>query len=116
MHKLTVNRIKLGLALITLVFTGTALAKTHEVDQLDRSFKIDGEKVSVINIKVGDQITFLNKDTVFHNIFSMSDINKFNFGAYGKGGSKTVAFNRAGKGSVECAIHPRMVLEVNVEK
>jgi len=108
--------LKLCLVLPGLALSSNVLAKTHEVDQANRSFEINGKKVEIINIDVGDKIKFVNKDSVFHNIFSMSDISKFNFGAYGNGESKSVQFSTPGKSTVECAIHPRMVLEVNVAK
>lgn len=97
-------------------FAGNAFANTHTVDQANKNFQMNGKTVAKLNVQVGDKITFVNKDTVFHNIFSMSDITKFNFGAFGNGESKSVVFEKAGKSVIECAIHPRMVLEVDISK
>ena len=110
------NKYLMTITIVLSLFGTSVFAKTHTVDQVDRSFKIKGNTVSAININVGDKIIFANKDSVFHNIFSMSDISKFNFGAFGNGESKSIVFSKAGKSTVECAIHPRMVLEVNVSK
>lgn len=76
----------------------------------------EGKKVSTAQINVGDKITFKNIDSVFHNIYSMSEINKFNLGAYDGGKSETVAFNKAGIAKVKCAIHPRMIIDIEVSK
>jgi len=103
------------LLVMFVMFANNVLAKSQTVDQANKSFQINGKVVEMINIDVGDKVTFVNKDTVFHNIFSMSDITKFNFGAFGNGESRSYVFNKAGKATVECAIHPRMVLEVNVQ-
>lgn len=110
------NPLKMIIIVALLAIASNALAKTHTVEQANKSFQINGKTVAKLNVQLGDKINFVNKDTVYHNIFSMSKITKFNFGAFGNGESKSYSFNTVGKSIVECAIHPRMILEVDVSK
>jgi len=114
MKKTTI--MKMPALFLLICFASTATAESHSIDQANRMFQINGKLVENISIDVGDKIIFTNKDSVFHNIFSMSDISKFNFGIIGNGESKSMVFNKVGKATIECAIHPRMVLEVDVVK
>ena len=61
-----------------------------------------------ITIKKGEAITFVNDDTVPHNIISTSKGNEFNLGSQPPGTSTDVTFKEAGDVQVICAIHPRM--------
>ena len=92
------------------MFGGIANAAEIEVGQINKAFT---EKV--VNLKVGDKIKFTNNDPFFHNVFSLSDIQTFDLGSYPKGQSKTVAFEKPGRVDVECAIHPKMRLTVEVK-
>ena len=67
-------------------------------------------------IKKGETITFLNDDTVSHNIISTSKGNEFNLGSQSPGTSTDVTFKVAGDVQVLCAIHPRMKLMVKVSE
>lgn len=69
-----------------------------------------------ITVKVGDTIHFRNDDTIFHNVYSLSEIQAFDLGTYPQGDSRSVTFKSAGKIEVECAIHPNMYMVVNVEE
>jgi len=111
-----INLLNMIVVMVLLGFISNVFAKTHTVEQANKSFQMNGKLVAKLNVQVGDKIDFVNKDTVFHNIFSMSEITKFNFGAFGNGESKTISLNKPGKSVIECAIHPRMVLEVDVTK
>jgi len=66
-----------------------------------------------VSAKVGDKLTFVNADTVVHNVFSEKrtpfDIRQ------SPGRSDTVVLDTAGELEIECAIHPRMRLKVRVE-
>lgn len=107
----------LGLAaLFGALFTaGIAHADEVEVDQKNKTFVLDGNKVEALTIKIGDTIRFKNEDPFFHNIFSLSDLKTFDLGSFPKGQSKTVTFDKPGVIEVECAIHPEMFMEVTVE-
>jgi plastocyanin len=67
-----------------------------------------------ITIKKGESITFLNDDSVPHNILSASKGNEFNLGSQPPGTSTDVAFKETGDVQVICAIHPRMKMMVKV--
>jgi plastocyanin len=95
-----------------LVFSVTAAAAAEEVvvTQQDKAFSAEQ-----IRIKVGDQVVFVNDDTVTHNVYSRSKGSKFDSGAQAPGWSITQQFDVAGDIKVRCAIHPRMKLTVSVE-
>jgi plastocyanin len=80
------------------------------VGQKDKAF-VEEE----VTIKAGDSITFVNNDSVTHNVYSRSKGNKFDSGAQAPNQSMTQVFSSPGKVQVRCAIHPRMKLTVNVE-
>jgi plastocyanin len=98
----------LGTAALVAAST-LAVAADHLVTQKGRLFSVDS-----ITIKKGDSITFLNDDTVPHNIMSVSSGNEFNLGSQQPGSSTPVTFNTVGEFNVICAIHPRMKLDVQV--
>lgn len=101
--------------LICSGFANNVIARTHTVEQINKKFMRDGSKIVSIDIKVGDTVKFENNDRLFHNIYSVSKIKKFNLGAYGSGKSRSILFDKSGNINVACAIHPRMMLKVIVE-
>lgn len=104
-----------GLMLTGILVAATASAGEITIGQKDKSFVLNGAKIETISVKVGDTIHFRNEDPWFHNIFSLSDIKTFDLGSYPKGQSKSVVFDKAGIIEVECAIHPSMMLKVDVK-
>jgi len=86
-----------------------ALAGNQMIHQQGRVFGPDS-----VTIKKGDALTFLNDDTIPHNIMSASKGNEFNLGSQGPGMSTDVTFKEAGDVQVICAIHPRMKMMVKV--
>ena len=88
---------------------GAALAANLTITQKGRLFSSDS-----ISIKRGEALTFLNDDTVPHNIISTSKGNEFNLGSQPPGTSTDVTFKESGDVQVICAIHPRMKLMVKV--
>ncbi|HHH47403.1 MAG TPA: methylamine utilization protein [Gammaproteobacteria bacterium] len=100
----------------TALFTaGAVQAGEVIVDQHNKTFIVEGNKVEAITINVGDTVRFRNDDPFFHNIFSLSDLKTFDLGSFPKGQSKTVTFDKAGMVEVECAIHPEMFMEVTIK-
>jgi len=100
-------------ALIIAVITGFsagALAASQAVYQKGRVFS-----ATSLTIKKGTAVTFINDDTVPHNIYSESKNNEFNLGAQAPGTSTDVTFDQAGQVKIMCAIHPRMMMTVQVE-
>ncbi|MCI0508126.1 MAG: plastocyanin/azurin family copper-binding protein [Gammaproteobacteria bacterium] len=108
-------RISSGALLLGLLIIPPVFAKQYTVEQNNKMFIFNGSAASAINVKQGDEISFKNSDTVFHNIYSISDVMNFNLGAYGGGESASVVFNKVGTVKVKCAIHPRMFIDVKVE-
>jgi plastocyanin len=86
-----------------------ALAANQVVHQQGRAFSSES-----MTVKTGEALTFLNDDTVPHNVFSTSKGNEFNLGSQSPGSSTDVTFKEAGDVSVICAIHPRMKMTVKV--
>ena len=99
----------------TLLTASAVQAAELVVDQHNKTFVVEGNKVEAITIHVGDTLRFRNDDPFFHNIFSLSDLKTFDLGSFPKGQSKTVTFDKAGMVEVECAIHPEMYMEVTVK-
>jgi plastocyanin len=98
----------LVIAILGGLSTG-ALAATEVIHQQGRAFSTESATV-----KRGEALTFLNYDTVPHNIMSASKGNEFNLGSQAPGSSTEVAFNEVGDVMVICAIHPRMKMTVKV--
>jgi plastocyanin len=101
------------LALFTCVIVSGlsvgAYAATEVIHQQGRVFSAEN-----ISVKKGAPVTFLNDDTVPHNIMSASKGNEFNLGSQAPGTSTDVSFKDAGEVLVICAIHPRMKMMVKV--
>jgi plastocyanin len=98
--------------LILVVLSGLsvgALAANLTITQKGRVFSSD-----TVTIKKGEALTFLNDDTVPHNIISTSAGNEFNLGSQPPGASTDVTFKEVGDALVICAIHPRMKLTVKI--
>jgi plastocyanin len=86
-----------------------ALAANLTISQKGRMFSSEN-----VTIKKGEMLTFLNDDSVPHNILSTSKGNEFNLGSQSPGTSTDVTFKEAGDVLVVCAIHPRMKMMVKI--
>ena len=86
-----------------------ALAANLTISQKGRMFSSES-----VTIKKGEALTFVNDDTVPHNIISTSTGNEFNLGSQPPGAATDVTFKQAGDVQVICAIHPRMKMTVKV--
>lgn len=62
----------------------------------------------VLAVTVGTVVEFPNSDTVFHNVFSLSQPRTFDLGRYAPGRSGAVRFDRPGIVPVFCDIHSHM--------
>ncbi len=100
--------IALAIAVAGGLSTGAFAAK-EVIHQQGRLFSSES-----ITVKKGEAVTFLNDDTVPHNVMSASKGNEFNLGSQAPGSSTDVAFKEAGDVNVICAIHPRMKMLVKV--
>ncbi len=70
----------------------------------------------VMAIMAGDEVSFKNKDDVYHNVWSLSKTKTFDLGSYKAPGAKTVKFESAGLVKVFCNIHPQMISSILVLK
>lgn len=104
-----------SMALLISITANSAIAQEYTIYQKNKNFVYEGTKVETIALRTGDSIRFQNEDAVFHNIFSLSKLMPFDFGPYEKGKSRTITFNKPGTEVIECAIHPRMVIEVVID-
>jgi len=84
-------------------------ARAHRISQKQARFE-----PRVLPILQGDTVEFPNDDFIFHNVFSLSETQPFDLGAYGPGKSKSVVFPRAGLVRVYCNIHPQMLSTIVV--
>jgi plastocyanin len=62
----------------------------------------------VLITTVGQEVDFPNEDPFVHNIFSNSEVKRFDLGIYQEGETRSVLFTRPGVISVHCNIHPQM--------
>ena len=116
-----INRIKMIVSvggLVAALSSAGALAETYKIGQKDKAFTgdaletKDGEQV--LEIKKGDVVRFINKDSFFHNVYSLSDTKMFDLGSFPEGEHRDVTFDKAGRVKVQCAIHPDMKMFVEV--
>ena len=62
----------------------------------------------VLAIAVGEAVDFPNQDPIYHNVFSLSAVRRFDLGKYPRGKSRRVQFPRPGLVNVYCDIHSDM--------
>lgn len=68
----------------------------------------------VLAVAVGASVDFPNADPIYHNVFSVSPVKRFDLGRYPRGHSKRVTFDRPGLVNVYCEIHSNMAAYVLV--
>ena len=110
----------LGFLLSSMFIAGALIpsvqAKTVTVSQKDKKFLIDGKPADKLKIKAGDTVVFVNDDSASHNVFSTSDGMKFNLKIQKPKQQGKHKFEAKGsKGTIRCAIHPKMKMEVQVD-
>jgi len=93
-----------------LIASVSIYASNHVIDQKGKTF-IPHE----ITVQVGDTITFKNSDPFAHNAYTDDESNEFDVGMQAAGTEKTITVQSGGDFSIECAIHPNMLLEVYVQ-
>jgi plastocyanin len=81
----------------------TAAAARPRLAQKDQAFA-----PRVVPVAVGTAVDFPNLDPIYHNVFSLSPVKRFDLGKYPQGHSKTIVFNRTGLVNVYCEIHSGM--------
>ena len=77
--------------------------KKAVIDQRDRKFS-----PHLLVVTVGTKVDFPNNDVIFRNVFSEYHAERFDFGIYPRGKSKSQVFDREGVAALLCSIHPDM--------
>lgn len=80
------------------------LRKPKVIGQKDKQFI-----PRVVVVPVGSKVDFRNDDPFYHNVFSLSDAEKFDTGLYASGLAYTQTFDKAGPVELLCNIHASMV-------
>ncbi len=81
-----------------------ALRRPKVISQKDKTFI-----PRVVVVPVGSSVDFRNDDTYYHNVFSLSDAQKFDTGLYAGGLLYTQTFSKPGPVELLCNIHATMV-------
>ena len=86
------------------VSTNMATVATRSVAQKSATFS-----PHVLPILVGTTVDWPNYDTIYHNVFSMSDVKQFDLDLYkGNPPGARVTFDKPGRVDVYCSIHKDM--------
>jgi plastocyanin len=78
-------------------------AATPKLAQKDQAFV-----PRVLAVATGGSVDFPNFDPIYHNVFSVSPVKRFDLGKYPRGQSRRVSFAQAGVVNVYCDIHSDM--------
>jgi plastocyanin len=62
----------------------------------------------ILPVMMGTTVEWPNNDTIYHNVFSMSETKPFDLGLYKSPQVKKVTFDKPGRVDVFCSIHTRM--------
>jgi plastocyanin len=62
----------------------------------------------LLAVTTGTTVEFPNSDRIYHNVFSLSKVARFDLGRYAVGRSKSIRFDRPGIVRVFCDIHSHM--------
>lgn len=84
-------------------------SEVHIVDMEDKTYQ-----PRYSTIQAGDQVVFVNKDDIQHNVFSSSGGNAFDLGTYGAGLKRAVTLKEPGIVKIYCNIHAEMATFVAV--
>jgi plastocyanin len=68
----------------------------------------------VLPITKGTTVDFPNFDPIYHNVFSVSPVKRFDLGKYPRGQSRKLTFPKTGVVNVFCDIHSNMVATILV--
>jgi plastocyanin len=91
---------------VVIYFTGfeeAPLPEAYKLEQKNRKFT---PSVSVVTL--GQQVEFINRDKIKHNVFSMSKAKQFDIGEMGEQQVGKVEFEKTGIVDLYCNIHPNM--------
>jgi len=102
-----------GLVTDAIVYVTALDAKADSALKRDPSGHVLAQKnqafsTRVLACVVGSTVDFPNQDPIFHNVFSVSSIRRFDLGKYPQWHSKQITFRRTGVVPVFCDTHPNM--------
>ncbi len=96
-----------GLGVVTMTPIGKKFPKRtpkqRVMEQRNREFA-----PHILAIPVGSTVTFPNFDEQFHNVFSVSDVARFDLGLYKNGEARDYVFNKEGIVRLGCNLHATM--------
>jgi len=95
---------------VLILSASLAGAAELTVSQKKRNFK-----PNVLNAKLGDTVLFVNDDRYPHNLSSKSPGFEFDVRKQMPGGKYSMKLDKRGRFQIDCVIHPRMKMTVNVE-
>lgn len=103
------NLLSRGLTAATIAFLASpAFAADHAV-----SFQSMAFSPAVLEIAVGDTVTFTNLEAIPHTATATDG--SFDTGRLGLNDSATITFDEAGEFDYVCALHPRMTGKIVVQ-
>jgi plastocyanin len=105
----TVPKIGLAIAAAGVLLGAAGQSETFTV--VEEGKKFDHREITM---RVGDSVTFVNRDVYTHNVYSQTKGNEFDVGAQLPSQAYTIRFTTPGTVQVRCAIHPKMKLTVIV--
>jgi plastocyanin len=70
----------------------------------------------VLPVLIHTTVDFPNNDKSWHNIYSKSDVKKFDLGLYSPGKTRSVTFDKPGLVRILCNVHPTMEAFVVVKE
>ena len=79
------------------------------LEQKNRRFDPD-----LIVVPAGSRVSFPNRDSIFHNVFSLSKSKTFDLGNFPRDETRTVTLTKPGIVHVNCHLHPNMTATVVV--
>ena len=102
-----------GLVADAVVYVEQVSARTESLLVDDPSGRVLAQRNQAFSERVlscvaGTTVDFPNQDPIFHNVFSVSPVKRFDLGKYPRGHSKQVTFKKPGLVQVFCDIHPSM--------
>lgn len=106
---------------VVVFIEGKNLRSSHFYHQVPKDKNIprishEGRQFSprVLPIARDTKVDFLNDDSIYHNVFSLSKTKTFDLGVYPENTSKLVHFEKTGLVKLHCNIHPKMMSNILV--
>jgi plastocyanin len=90
-------------------FTRPTPTEIQKLDQTGLQFE-----PRLMGVVVGEKVRVVNSDPVYHNVFSLSSIKRFDIGRRPRGEHVDVIFDQTGIVQVFCDIHPHMTATIVV--